>query len=245
MRHTRKAHFGVTSTLALVLVTGCGALPPEPPEVPDTYVPNMTFIPESEGGITTYGFSEAQRMTVRVRNVGCSAVTRGTGFAIDQQTLVTNKHVVEGTNELQLSTSDGRDIEVTGAQSANLADLAIVRTTQQLDASPVLASADPQIGDVVSIIGYPNGGQLTLTSGTVLDYTDDPLNENLGQVAVADAEVEPGSSGSAVLNESGQVVGVVYAKSSSGKTFFIPVSTLTTLLDTPADFTQAEEPTCD
>ncbi len=234
----------VVGLLSLSLF-GCSTLPESPPEVPGTYVPTVTFVPESEGGITKYGFSEAQRMTVRVRNVGCAAVTRGTGFAIDSTTLVTNKHVIEGTNELQLSTSDGRDIAVTGAEAASIADLAIVRTTDALDAFPVLATADPKVDDIVSIIGYPGGGELTLTSGTVLEYTDDPLNENLGKVAVADAEVEPGSSGSAVLNESGQVVGVVYAKSSSGKTFFIPVSVLRTLLESPTDFINQGEPTCE
>jgi S1-C subfamily serine protease len=91
----------------------------------------------------------------------------------------------------------------------------------------------------VTVVGYPQGGLLTVTDGQVIGSTTDPLNENLGEVLVTDAPVEPGSSGSAVLNEAGEVVGVVYAKSAAGQSFIVPVSTLRELLDDDAAFEAA------
>ena len=86
-----------------------------------------------------------------------------------------------------------------------LADLAIVRTEDALPAAPELAEADPAIGDTVTVVGYPLGRALTVTTGQVLSSRTDPLNENLGEVLVTDAPVEPGSSGSAVLDREGRV----------------------------------------
>jgi S1-C subfamily serine protease len=54
---------------------------------------------------------------------------------------------------------------------------------------------------------------------------------------VTDAPVEPGSSGSAVLDTEGRVVGVVYAKNSTGQSFVVPVSTLKQMLADDSSFT--------
>ena len=78
----------------------------------------------------------------------------------------------------------------------------------------------------------------------VLQFTQDPLNENLGKVILTDATVEQGSSGSAALDEQGRVIGVVYAKSNSGYTYIIPVSTLSELLDDEASFAPQTESNC-
>jgi S1-C subfamily serine protease len=61
-------------------------------------------------------------------------------------------------------------------------------------------------------------------------------------VLVTDAAVEPGSSGSAALDADGRVVGVVYAKNTTGQSFILPVSTLRTLLADETAFTPS--PSC-
>jgi S1-C subfamily serine protease len=195
--------------------------------------------PTQTGNLSPDGFDAAQRMAVRIRNIGCSSLSTGSGFAIDETTLITNRHVVADSADLHLSTYDGRDIAVTAAQTAGLADLAVVRTAEPLPAAPVLADADPRAGDAVSVVGYPKGGQLTVTSGHVIGSTTDPLNENLGEVLVTDAAVEPGSSGSAALDSEGRVIGVVYAKNTTGQSFVVPVSTLRALLEDTTAFAPA------
>ena len=230
----------VAAPLAVLLaVSGCAVVEdfPHPPGPPVTdFVPTTAPEPRPEGDqLSPDGFDTVQRMAVRIRNVGCGSLSTGSGFAIDAVTLITNKHVVADSADLQVSTYDGRDIDVTAASTATIADLAVVRTAADLPSYPELAPADPAPGDPVTVVGYPQGGRLTVTTGHVIGATTDPLNENLGEVLVTDAQVEPGSSGSAVLNEEGQVVGVVYAKSASGQSFIVPVSTLRDLLaDTTA-----------
>ncbi|WP_448060320.1 S1C family serine protease [Cellulomonas hominis] len=226
-RHPALAGLGL-----VVLLAGCSSLPQMPGPVPTDLVPSSVPVatPVATGNLSPDGFDAAQRMAVRIRNVGCSSLSTGSGFAIDETTLITNRHVVADSADLQLSTYDGRDIAVTASSTAALADLAVVRTAEPLPAAPVLADADPVPGDAVTVVGYPQGGELTITSGQVIGSTTDPLNENLGEVLVTDAPVEPGSSGSAALNKDGEVIGVVYAKNSTGQSFVVPVSTLRTML---------------
>ncbi|WP_421741829.1 S1 family peptidase [Cellulomonas sp.] len=230
----------VGGVVALVALTGgCSMLPAMPAPVPSSVVPTdlPQQTPSSSGNLSPDGFDSAQRMAVRIRNIGCGTLSTGSGFALDDHTLVTNRHVVTDSSTLQLSTYDGRDLTAAAASTAALADLAIVRTEDALPAAPELAAADPAIGDTVTVVGYPLGRALTVTTGQVVGSQTDPLNANLGEVLVTDAPVEPGSSGSAVLDSDGRVVGVVYAKDSKGHSFVVPVSTLRSMLEDEASFT--------
>lgn len=240
MRHRTAA---LPLAMALLLA-GC-ALVEDVPRMPGpaqtdfvpSELPKQT--PSGSQYLSPDGFDAVQRMAVRIRNVGCGSLSTGSGFAIDATTLITNKHVVADSADLQVSTYDGRDVSVTASSTAAIADLAVVRTAEELPSSPELADADPVRGDPVTVVGYPLGGSLTVTEGQVIGTTTDPLNENLGEVLVTDAPVEPGSSGSAVLDAEGRVVGVVYAKSAAGQSFIVPVSTLRALLADPSAFTPA------
>lgn len=227
----------VTASLVAALAAGCGVLPELPEPMPTSVVPSVApqADPVGSENLSPDGFDAVKRMAVRIRNVGCSSLSTGSGFALDERTLITNKHVVEGSKSLQVLTYDGRDIQVETASAAGLADLAIVRTSDDLPSAPTLAAADPAQGDTVTVVGYPEGGQLTVTQGKVVGTATDPLHENLGQVLVTDAQVEPGSSGSAALNEAGEVIGVVYAKSTDAS-LLVPVSTLRAMLDDSSAF---------
>lgn len=241
MKRPRSAGL-VVGALAL---GGCGLLPSLPAPVPTSVVPSDAPVPpvSSSGSLLSPdGFDGAQRMAVRVRNIGCGTLSTGSGFALDEYTLVTNRHVVAGASTLELSTYDGRDLTAGSVSTAALADLAIVRTVDALPTGPGLADHDPGIGDPVSVVGYPEGRRLTVTDGYVVATATDPLHESFGEVLVTDAPVEPGSSGSAALDAEGRIAGVVYAKSSDGRSYVLPVSTLRTLLADDASFTPA--PAC-
>ena len=227
------------AAVAVGLLAGCSMLPAMPEPVPTSVEPSIgpAPAPSSSGNLSPDGFDSAQRMAVRIRNIGCGALSTGSGFAIDDHTVITNKHVVEDTSLLQVSTYDGRDLPADEAATAGLADLAIVRTTDALPTFPELAESDPEVGDAVTVVGYPLGRALTVTPGHVVARKTDPLNETLGEILVTDAPVEPGSSGSAVLDADGQVVGVVYAKDMNGHSFVVPVSTLRSMLDDDTAFT--------
>ena len=242
---TRPARAVIGTLASLALVTGCTAVPevpqmPGPFETaeaqPTTIEPAVT----SAGELSPYGFDVAERISVRVRNLGCFSLSTGSGFAIGSTTLVTNRHVVEDSAELGLSTYDGRDVGVRAASIAELADLAVVRTDGELPTVPELASADPERGDTITVVGYPQGGRLTVTSGRIIARTTDPLHLNLGEVLVTDAVIEPGNSGSPALDHRGRVVGVVYAMNAAGQSFIVPVSTLTGLIEDDEAFVEVD-----
>ena len=115
-------------TIGLVLLAcaglgGCAEVVPSMPgPLPTDLVPSEVPrpAPTTAGNLSPDGFDAAQRMAVRIRNVGCGSVSTGSGFAIDAQTLITNRHVVDQSAELQLSTYDGRDIAATTASTAAL-----------------------------------------------------------------------------------------------------------------------------
>ncbi|WP_234985699.1 serine protease [Demequina sp. NBRC 110051] len=229
----------VAAAASALALSGCAALPATPGAMPTDWVPSPSAAPEQNNvALSPDGFSAAQRMTVRVRNSGCGAVTTGSGFALDAFTLVTNRHVINDSATLEISTHDGRVIDVEAAEVTTVADLAILKTTTAMGgAFAALAQEDPEEGDAITVVGYPNGGRLTTTTGVVLGATTDPVENNsggaVGTVLATTAVVQPGSSGSPVLNEDGEVVGVVYAKNDANQSFIVPVSMLNSLMAQP------------
>lgn len=237
--HRRPLRTALVTVAVASLAAGCGVLPELPEPVPDSVVPSFAApgSPAGASNLSPDGSDAVSRMAVRIRNVGCEGLSTGSGFALDARTIVTNKHVVDSSRSLQLLTYDGRDIAARTASTADLADLAVVRTAEDLPSAPTLAEDDPAPGDPVTVVGYPEGGRLTVTKGSVIGTATDPLHENLGEVLVTDAPVEPGSSGSAALDDAGRVIGVVYAKTSTDKSLLVPVSTLRDLLADESSFT--------
>ncbi|PWJ52889.1 Trypsin-like peptidase domain-containing protein [Quadrisphaera granulorum] len=180
----------------------------------------------------------AVRASVRVRSVGCASVRTGSGFAVDAHTLVTNAHVVDGAEQLQVDTWDGQQLAVTASVTATVADLAVVRTVEALPATVPLAAVDPERGEAVTVVGYPRGEALAKATGVVTGSVDDPLGTAAVRVLQLEAAVAPGSSGSAVVDDDGAVVGVLYAGATTGQdAYAVPVGTLRAALaaEGPAD----------
>jgi S1-C subfamily serine protease len=183
------------------------------------------------------GFTDYEPAALRVRNVGCGGYSTGSGFAISDHVFVTNRHVIGGAGVLQVSTFDGHDIDVATAGAVVIADLALVWTKEALPASIALATENPVIGANVTAVGYPSGGPLTTTHGTVLSYGPDPIGRSSLPMLVNDAPIEPGSSGSPLLNDAGQLVGVVYA--GGREQFAVPVEILIQVLNDPGNYSRS------
>jgi S1-C subfamily serine protease len=135
-----------------------------------------------------------------------SPPSSGTGFAVSADGLIlTNRHVIEGCKVIAV---DGWG---TGTLKAvdSLNDLALVKI--EGNPSPVTFRATPiSIGDTVFVTGYPYGGLL----GSGLHFTNGLVSsttgiENDSRFLQITAPVQPGNSGGPLLDERGQVVGVV------------------------------------
>lgn len=193
---------------------------------------------ESANQVERRGFTDFERAALRVRNVSCANVSKGSGFAIAEHVFVTNRHVIGGAAVLQVSTFDGHDIEVATAGAAVIADLALVWTKEALPATIALATENPVIGAHVTAVGFPLGGPLTTTHGKVLGYAPDPLGFSALPMMLNDAPIESGSSGSPLINDDGRLVGVVYA---GGRDTYaaVPVEVLIQVLDRPDQFSRS------
>ncbi len=148
-----------------------------------------------------------------VKNDPASSVFRstrtGTGFNIDPQGLIiTNRHVVEGAQSVHITFSEDKTIVSNSIELVEGADLAIIRLEEEnLPYLPVSDQlAEP--GQTVTIIGNPRGIPRVAVRGIVKEYY---ASDSAPLVFSIEALIEPGSSGSPVLNEQAEVVGIVYA----------------------------------
>lgn len=218
----------------MLAVAGCVA-PPEGAEVDTSVIDHEPPV-------------DPRIYTVRIRATTCEGLGVGSGFLVDDRTIVTNRHVVEGAEVLEVETSEGGSLSVEVASQGLLADLAIVRLEAPMadalgtDIPPAeLADANPEAGDPVTAIGYPGGGALTVTEGTVLDFKADPRLGNLSKVIRSDVEVHPGNSGGPAIGEDNRVIGVVYAiEVDTEQSLLVPVETLHRVLDGDDGLEQVE-----
>jgi serine protease DegQ len=157
----------------------------------------------------------------------------GSGVIVSPQGyLLTNNHVVEGADDIEVQLTDGRQATAKLIGTDPETDLAVLKI--ELDRLPALAFGDVeqlQVGDVVLAIGNPfNVGQ-TVTSGIVSALGRDQLGINTFENFIqTDAAINPGNSGGALVDAHGNLVGIntaIYSRSggSLGIGFAIPVST--------------------
>ena len=172
--------------------------------------------------------SVAYITTERLERVGLfqSAVAQGagSGFVWDGAGhVVTNNHVVEGAQRVQVQLDAGRTYTAKVVGRAPDYDLAVVKLAELpsgLRPIPVGTSGDLKIGQRVYAIGNPFGLTRTLTAGIVsaldrhLPTTD--IRE-IGGAIQTDAAINPGNSGGPLLDSAGRLVGVTTAiRSPSG-----------------------------
>jgi serine protease DegQ len=160
------------------------------------------------------------------RGLGSGVIVSAEGY------LITNHHVVDGADEIEVMLADGRQAQAKVVGTDPETDVAVLKIS--LDKLPAVTFGNSerlQVGDSVLAIGNPFGVGQTVTSGIVsaLDRRGLGLNtfENFIQT---DAAINPGNSGGALVDSSGNLVGIntaIFSRTggSLGIGFAIPAAT--------------------
>ena len=163
----------------------------------------------------------------------------GSGVIISSQGYVlTNNHVIEGADEIQVALNDGRSASAAVVGTDPETDLALLKIALGKLPSIVFSRAEElRVGDVVLAIGNPFGVGQTVTQGIVSATGRQQLGisafENFIQT---DAAINPGNSGGALVNAAGQLVGIntaIFSRSggSQGIGFAIPANLAKTVME--------------
>ncbi|HEY2558341.1 MAG TPA: trypsin-like peptidase domain-containing protein [Caldimonas sp.] len=143
----------------------------------------------------------------------------GTGVVIiDNGTILTNLHVINGAKRVRVTFMDGSESEavVVGTQPEN--DLAVLRAKtipDDLEAATMRSTADLAPGDQVLVVGFPFGigpsASAGVVSGLKRQFRSPEGEQTLTNLIQFDAAANPGNSGGPLVTMDGEVVGIVTA----------------------------------
>jgi S1-C subfamily serine protease len=163
---------------------------------------------------------------------------QGSGFVYDMEgRIITNNHVVENRDEIQVTFLDGTIVEATLVGTDPYSDMAVIDVDVPMFLlSPVefASSSELLVGEQVIALGNPFGLENTMTQGIVSAtgrQMDAPGHYAIIDVIQTDAAINPGNSGGPLLNSEGRVVGMNTAilsetRQFSGIGFAIPSDTI-------------------
>ena len=160
--------------------------------------------------------------------------SEGSGIIISSDGyIVTNAHVVSGADSLKVILSDGKSHEAKLIGSDTVTDLAVVKIQATgLTAAELGSSSSLQVADTVMAIGNPGGLEFnsSVTIGYVSALNREITNSENGytmKCIQTDAAINPGNSGGALVNSTGQVIGInsskIVAEGYEGLGFAIPI----------------------
>lgn len=184
----------VTPTATATPATPAGT-PATPAATPATRTP--TLVPLSEADVAAMVAPSVVRIS--------SPRGSGSGVKVGEG-VITNEHVIRGQQQVQIERNDGTRGSATVVRSDPGFDLALLSIDGELPALEIESTAQQRQGDQVLVMGYPGGlpGQASLSRGLL-----SAVREIDGVTYVqTDASVTFGSSGGAIVNMRGRLIGV-------------------------------------
>jgi serine protease Do len=152
--------------------------------------------------------------------------------------IITNNHVVEGTENLSIFFADGTELPASIAGTDPFADLAVLKTDGEMPAVATLGNSDAlKVGETVIAIGSPLGDFVNTVTVGVVSATGRALEAQQGflleDLIQTDAAINQGNSGGPLVNLAGEVIGIntlvvrggLGGAPAEGLGFAIPVNT--------------------
>ena len=165
----------------------------------------------------------------------------GSGVIVsDQGYILTNSHVVEAADEIEIALADTRRAKARVIGTDPETDLAVLKIDMPKLPSILFAQSDQaRVGDIVLAIGNPFGVGQTVTAGIVSAVGRSQLGINTFENFIqTDAAINPGNSGGALVDSTGQLLGIntaIYSRTPGGASlgigFAIPASTAKQVLE--------------
>lgn len=197
---------------------------------PDTETSNVIQTSTSEDSISD-DLSNVGETVVGVSNIQTADLwaessESGTGSGViykkedGKAYIVTNHHVVEGANELEVTLPNGDSVSAELLGSDELTDLAVLTIDgSTVDTVATLGtSSDLVVGETAIAIGNPLGTEFagSVTKGIIsglersveVDLNGDSIADWTTEVIQTDAAINPGNSGGALINSNGEVIGI-------------------------------------
>lgn len=211
-------------------------------------VVNMT---ESVSTYDLFGFTSPTQEESTTESSELEASSEGSGvvYKVDGDTayVVTNNHVIDGADAINIIMADGTQVEAEVVGSDPWTDLAVLKISSDV-VTTVAEFGDSdslKVGEPAIAIGSPLGSEYatTVTQGIIsgldrsvpVDIDGDGTSDWVANVIQTDAAINPGNSGGALLNAAGQVIGINSMKVSSdqveGMGFAIPAGEVQTIID--------------
>ncbi|MBI4196095.1 MAG: Do family serine endopeptidase [Betaproteobacteria bacterium] len=172
--------------------------------------------------------NQPDAQTQRSTNLGSGVIVSSQGY------ILTNSHVVEAADEIEVALADARRARARVVGSDPETDLAVLKI--DLPRLPAIAfgqSEQARVGDIVLAIGNPFGVGQTVTLGIISAVQRSQLGINTFENFIqTDAAINPGNSGGALVDVHGNLIGIntaIYSRTPGGASlgigFAIPVST--------------------
>ena len=161
--------------------------------------------------------NQVHRSVVKIRGnaTTCSRSLEGSGFVVAPRRVMTNAHVVAGTDEVAIETAEGR-LAATVVYFNPEIDIAVLAVPRLTAPALTLSDNEAQAGDSAIVLGYPLDGPYTATPARIRGRINlrgpDIYESNTVQrdVFTVRAAIRSGNSGGPMLDPSGKVIGVVF-----------------------------------
>jgi len=170
-----------------------------------------------------FGFPRGQQREFQQQAAGSGFIISADGY------IVTNSHVVDGADEVDVKLSDRREFKAKVIGVDKRTDVAVIK----IEAAnlPRVTIGDPgklKVGEWVVAIGQPFGLENTITAGIVSAKGRDRVQDALVPFIQTDAAINPGNSGGPLMNLKGEVIGIntlIYSRTGGymGLAFAIPI----------------------
>jgi S1-C subfamily serine protease len=187
---------------------------------PTVFGPAAPVAPPDAGIVQDPEVLRAGDSVVRVLSTACGLGIEGSGWAVEPGIVVTNAHVIAGSDDSTVTTQDGIELDATPIYYQPRRDLALLQVGAALPTLPI--GSRRRQGERAAVLGYPENGpyspapaRIGETRATVSEdsYGNGPVERTI--VALSGI-VRSGNSGGPLVDPRGEVVGTVFAATTAG-----------------------------